>query len=172
MRMLYSEDIPGTPTLEVDKTYVTDIQSTIILRVKGNGFDDNEKLAIRYRIYKDGIEQPTYPTFTDGGLNIKSLLIPGTYNSKSFYNSGYIPFTFSSSYSYNYFYLFWFNISDTQVTIKFSRSGHYKIVFDLVKKSGGSDLPLTHQGRRVGGKNAVDTGTVYDILQVDYDINI
>ena len=88
--------------------------------------------------------------------------------------TGSIPnntFRPSSSMTYNYFYMHYLNSTHNRITATWQRSGNYKIVFDLVEMTGGSDLALTWtSGKKVGGKNAQGTGLLLATTTLTYNI--
>jgi len=75
---------------------------------------------------------------------------------------GNIPantFAPSTSYQYNYFYLHFLNSTRSRIITTWNVPGNYKIAFDLVEMTGGTDYGMTWTtGKRLGGKNAQSTG--------------
>ena len=80
-------------------------------------------------------------------------------------------FTILPNLTYNYFYLNFLANSNNQIEASWSQAGEYKIAFDLVEMTNGSDLAVQWSaGNRIGGRSAQETGLLLATDTLRYQI--
>jgi hypothetical protein len=167
----------GYPVLNITEANVTATTSIDTLTVSGNGYEETTKVAIYYTIYED--DEPV--SYLSDVATVKMETYYATMNRYIGKNvttaTGSIPgntFAPSSSYKYNYFYLHFLNneeVVKNRINVTWKRTGNYKIAFDLVEMTGGSDFALTWTtGKKLGGKNATSTGLLLATDTIFYNI--
>jgi hypothetical protein len=156
-------DFPdGYPTLSLTTQQISALSSTDTLLCSKNSYNENAKVTIGYTIYQD--DEPLSML-----SNVASVRMETYYGTLSRYigknltsGVGNIPantFAPSTSYQYNYFYLHFLNSTRSRIITTWNVPGNYKIAFDLVEMTGGTDYGMTWTtGKRLGGKNAQSTG--------------
>ena len=142
------------------------------LYVSSNGYD-SEKIAIRYTVYAGN--EPLNMLTNVGTIRVNTGYNNTEYGANLADPAGFIPqatFHPSSRY-YNFFYAAFQNTTYNTITASWTVPGEYRIQFELVKMTGGSNLPLTYGTDRspLGGRNATFADVVFDTKTLVYDAN-
>ena len=152
------------PSLLFTSNDLTASTSLDTLTCLANTYDLTEKVSIHYTIYRDDEVVDYLDDY--GAVRIETYYAGlGRYFGKPLTApTGSIPlntFSPSGSYVYNYFYFHFLNSTHSRITATWNQPGEYKIAFDLVAMTGGTDNPQTWaDGMKVGGRSANSTDLI------------
>ena len=168
-------DFPdGYPTLSLTRNVIETVSSIDTLTCEANTYDLSSKVAVNFTILRDGEPLPIISECVSITMETYNPATNRYYGKAIGANTGSIPgntFRPTSANTYNFFYLDFFSQTRSRINATWRQAGDYQIAFDLVEMTGGSDLSLTYNGQKLGGKSATSTGLVLATDTIHYHIS-